>query len=306
MIQQKFSKIVDDSGIFRLTWIINNICTQHCDYCPSYLNSGKNHHYQWADAERFIHRLCEQHEKIHVIISGGEPTVSPWFKDLVGLFKDRGHTVAVSSNAVRAGSYWQDCAVDILTLSYHPQYHDDNFIQRVNDTQQQIPHIVVRVMMDPRYWDQCEIVYNQLQTETDVGLEVVRIVDWGAETPSYNLVQDQWLSQIRHRPPKVSVPVSFVSDLFNVQGQQIYADKYWPNQLINDRTNRFTGWQCNIGKESLFVQFDGSVRRGNCEQGGYIGRIQDQFFQLPSTPVTCRQIWCRCDTDMLINKSVIY
>ena len=46
MIQQKFSKIVDDSGIFRLTWIINNICTQHCDYCPSYLNSGKNHHYQ--------------------------------------------------------------------------------------------------------------------------------------------------------------------------------------------------------------------------------------------------------------------
>jgi len=307
MIHTKFSKVVNRSEIFRLTWIINNICTQHCDYCPSYLNSGQNHHYDFSDAERFVLKLFEHHPRIHTIISGGEPTVSPWFKDLTRLLKSRPqNTVAVSSNAARPGAYWQDSAVDMISLSYHPQYHRDDFVQRVQDTQAAVPDIMVRVMMDPRRWDQCEIMYQRLLEETTAGVEVVRIVDWGAETPQYNAVQSQWLAANRHRSPDIhrlsaSTPHPNISDIHSTSGELVYANEYWPNRLINEQTNRFTGWQCNIGLESLFVQFDGSVRRGNCEQGGYIGRITEDF-ELPQAPVTCRQIWCRCDTDQLITK----
>ena len=42
---------------FYLTWVINNICTNKCSYCPPSLHNGKNHHYDWNQAKKFINNL---------------------------------------------------------------------------------------------------------------------------------------------------------------------------------------------------------------------------------------------------------
>jgi organic radical activating enzyme len=304
------TRVENTAEIFHLTWVINNICTQHCDYCPSLLNAGKNHHYNWADAKRFAEKIISQHSKIKLIIAGGEPTVCPWFKPLVNLFIDQGHCVSVSTNGVRNGSYWDDCPLTDITVSYHPQYHDDQWIERVVETQQRIPDIMTRVMMDSRHWDRCLDMHQRLSAVPELGVEVAKLVDWGALLIPYTEEQLAWMAATKHRNPKAQKSIKFMRDwhlskIYNSQGTRLAALEYWPNHLINQGLNKFSRWQCNIGLESLFVQFDGSVRRGNCEQGGYIGRLQEDF-QLPTAPIICKQTLCKCDTDMLISKTNIF
>jgi MoaA/NifB/PqqE/SkfB family radical SAM enzyme len=289
---------------FNLTWIINNICTNHCDYCPEMLHRGSNHYYSWADAERFADAMIAQHRRIKLSIAGGEPTVSPWLKPLINKFLDSGHWVSVVSNGVRAGEYWEDCRPTHLRLSYHPHSHDDGWIDRAVAAWQRIPDTLVRVMMPADRWDQCLVIYQQLR-DVGIGVEVVRIQDWGAKTYDYTLEQEQFF---RDTDSTSSTTRSQQSPGFRslayLEGRQLAKlDYQWPTLMANAQANRFQGWECDIGKESLFLQFDGSIRKANCEQDGWFARIQDpQTWQWPTNSTLCQQWECQCVTDLRISK----
>ena len=62
------TRIENTAGTFHLTWVINNICTQHCDYCPSLLNAGKNHHYNWDDARKFAEKIAIEHDSLEIMV----------------------------------------------------------------------------------------------------------------------------------------------------------------------------------------------------------------------------------------------
>ena len=51
-------------GVMAVTWVINNICTNACKYCPPNLHKGKNHHYDWENAKRFWQLLLNKYDKI--------------------------------------------------------------------------------------------------------------------------------------------------------------------------------------------------------------------------------------------------
>lgn len=294
-------------SILSLTWCINNICTQHCRYCPSMLNMGKNHHYEWHHAERFAQRLLDSHKEIYLSISGGEPTVSPWLKDLINMFTARGHTVGLTSNGVRRGHYWDDCEPSYICLSYHAAYDDGHWVERAIETSQRIKKTSVRIMMDPLHWDRCNQVYWQIYSKTNMGIEAVRIVDWGSgsQIVSYTEEQLEHIAQLTARPAPDNGTLIPPSRATYFDGTVVDAGGIWANELASSGDNVFTGWQCDIGLESLFVQFDGSYKRGNCDQGGYLGWIQDLHMNKPARPVICEQSSCRCTTDILISKRII-
>lgn len=309
MVNTEILEITANAPVFQLTWSINNICTNHCRYCPATLHSGKNHHYEWAHAERFALALMDQHEHIQLAIAGGEPTVSPWLKDLINLFLSRGHQVGVTSNGVRAAQYWADCRPDYVCLSYHAEYADDKWIVRAMQVQQMIPHTTVRVMMDPDRWDQCLRAFNALVTGR-MGVEAVRIVDWGGDSKQvhYSAAQLEWLDQTANKPPDPfdRAKVDYSATVHYLDGRKReYASGPWANRLISQNKHYFTGWQCDIGLNSLFVQYDGSYRRGNCSQGGYLGWLQDPVLKWPRESVICELDNCHCTTDILTPKRLI-
>lgn len=308
MIQTDLVKIHADDPVFQITWVVNNICTNHCRYCPSYLHSGKNHHYEWLHAERFARSVIERYPKISLSISGGEPTVSPWLKDLVNLFLDRGHEVGLTSNGVRPGRYWDDCRPDYVCLSYHPAFEDESWLVRAIETGRRIPRTTARIMMDPLHWDRCVKMYHTL-LNSQLGVEPVKIVHWPrAQRVSYSQAQLAWLAQEDlYRNPRTEQEIKFPDNrmAYSIHGSQEPATGSWANRLINQNLNYFTGWQCDIGINSLFVQWDGSYRRGNCEQGGFLGWIQDPKINWPTEPVICEYTTCGCTTDIMINKRLI-
>jgi hypothetical protein len=78
--------------------------------------------------------------------------------------------------------------------------------------------------------------------------------------------------------------------------------------LLNQGKNRFKGWQCNIGIESLFVHYYGAVQRGNCRVGEplFIGNVRDpDAINWPSDPVVCTEEYCLCTTDIAVSKKKI-
>jgi hypothetical protein len=74
-------------------------------------------------------------------------------------------------------------------------------------------------------------------------------------------------------------------------------------KLINSGQTNFQDWQCNIGLESLFVQYDGNIKLGNCITAPTIGKIQEfDNIEWTNGPITCRQNYCNCSTDIYVSK----
>lgn len=291
-----------------LTWIINNICTNACSYCPANLHEGTNHNYNWEDAEKFIKLVLEKYPKIHLAISGGEPTLSPWFKDLVKQFSDAGHPVGITTNGARTVRYFDDVAqyLSYVVMSYHPSFIDPELEEKAlacaNHT-----ITTVSVMMDSRYFDQSLEMFYRLCKHDNISVEHVRIQSWRASThegSDYTLEQIAIMNSlkrhdakklVRPKNPGLTGAVAFYNDGTN---SELIAQK-----IINENNTNFQGWNCDIGLESLYVKWDGLVRRGNCISSPVIGKIQDVDNILwPLDSFRCPQNFCNCTTDVYVSK----
>ena len=71
--------------------------------------------------------------------------------------------------------------------------------------------------------------------------------------------------------------------------------------LIAKDENRFMGWECSAGIESLIVNMDGSVYRAYCYEGGSIGTIWDSI-GIPIKSVICTKDRCKCSVDIEVSK----
>jgi hypothetical protein len=86
----------------------------------------------------------------------------------------------------------------------------------------------------------------------------------------------------------------------------IFKDKteqlYHANDVIKLHLNKYNGWTCNAGIESLMINWDGDVHRATCRVGGSLGNIYEGDFVAPSEPVTCDRNFCTCAADIPLTK----
>lgn len=307
--------------IFHLTWVINNICTNHCAYCPPILHAGTNHGYQWKNAKTFIERLINERINIHCAVTGGEPTVSPFFKEMVEMFHSSGNGIGVTSNGSKSLQWWSNISKKLMYVcfSYHPSYHDEAFFDKAVECANHTP-TTVRIMMDSRHWELATKMYDKFAAVPSLTTEPVLIQDraeWfraeGCEYEQYHL---DWFKD----HPRIEAPVQLWPrpQPFSLAPiEYVYNDgrvlvKYSSNDVIIDDDNHFKGWSCNIGLESLFVSHDGFVKRANCTVGGgenqygHLFHLDDhENHILPNSGVICDIDSCSCTTDIAISKSFI-
>jgi hypothetical protein len=179
--------------------------------------------------------------------------------------------------------------------------------------------VSIRVMMDSRYWDDAVKFYEEATTH-DVfsSIEPVRILAEMAGRhigDDYSEEQLQWMADHdgsqKYRGKNVpwqnykAKPSSNVSTFYYDDGTvEPSGDS---NYLISTGQNDFRGWACNIGLESLFIHFDGWVKKGNCHQGGNLFHIDDyETNEFPTAAEICLQDICHCGTDVLISKAKVF
>jgi organic radical activating enzyme len=314
--------IKQKNDVMQLTWVINNICTNACSYCPTNLHEGTNHHYEWKNAERFLNKLMSRHKKINLSISGGEPTLSPHLIDLVKMFHNKGHPISVTTNGARSVRYYEEISpyVNNFSFSFHPSFEDVNFKDKVMASNK-YSGTNVRVMMDTRYWDRCVEVYKSFAKESDVSVEAVRLQDWDVGNMlgrDYTADQDQWILDNPYKSKNIDINTIIKFVKRKKMPILTFTQYHWddgtetrqnPTDIINSGLNDFRGWSCNIGLESLFVHYDGKIQRGNCRQGTpvrWLGNINEpELIQWPTEPEICVQKECHCSTDIIISKKKI-
>lgn len=313
----KLIEIKQRDKAMQITWVINNICTNACSYCPSGLHNGKNHHYEWDNAKRFVDQLLIRYPKINLSIAGGEPTLSPHLPELVKLFFDRGHTISLTSNGARSVRYYDAIAKNLngMCFSFHPSFEEAGFMDKVIATSHYC-FTTVRVMMDTRYWDRCVNFYNSIIDNMDISVEPVRIQDWGIGNTvgrDYTEEQEQWFNDRPMRPARFfeetkNPEVPMWCDYYYNNGEIDTSGRH-PLYLINSKQNDFRGWECDIGLESLFIHYDGAIQRANCRQGTptrFFGNVnQPESIIWPTQPEICSQRECHCATDIIVSKRLL-
>lgn len=303
-------------GLF-LTWVLNNICTYHCSYCPEIVHGGKNHHYDWQHVKPFLDQCFDRYPYVHCSLSGGEPTLSPFFKNLVNEIYNKQGTIHVTTNLVRSWDYWQEIAhkFSSISVSYHSEFvvtedEENDFIDKLSKLSHK-SYVTLRIMMHPRNWDRCVRLYEKaLLASEPFTIEVVRILpDFGTGKnyfdASYTEEQLQFLNEtpIIFGDPRIPDfnRSKISSDIIYEDGNREFFSLTIQSDLEKLKSNNFFGWNCSIGLESLFVHYDGGVQRANCEVGGTIGDIINGF-QWPTSTIVCNKKLCHCAADVIISK----
>jgi organic radical activating enzyme len=305
-----------DESLMHLTWVINNICPNSCSYCPTSLHTGKNHHYEWENAKKFFQLLFKRYPSIHCSVSGGEPSVSPFFKEIIDIFHQAGHTVGLTSNAAKPVGYWRDISpkLNFICFSYHPEFPDANFIEKITEAGKHTL-VTTRVMMHPKYWDNSVDMYNKLYSIENVYTESVRVLDWqGGSDASCSVYSSEQLDWLDNNPGNQNT--KYLEHLHGRRVVNMIPNIYFNDNTVDEKPNtvdyinsgmtNFNGYECSVGLKSLYISYDGKIMLANCFINGSIGNINDpDNIQWPVGPVVCNKNLCHCTSDVNVDKRLI-
>jgi len=316
---------VDTDNVVMITWILNNICTYSCRYCPPNLHNGKNYRYEWEDIEPFVSHLLKFYrgKNIEFNLSGGEPTLSPFFPMLVKKIYDSGAYVGITTNLARSTRFIKDNFkyLKFACCSFHPYYEFQDekykeFLEKIKECANHC-HTTVRVMMDPLHWDQTVEFVETLKKLKCCKVEVVYIDN------QYGSTHKQ-LIDISYTPAQIEYIKNFEpfqkfdakwskSELWSpmpTKGDVIFSDGSreelgTAQKYINNGQANFFNYSCDIGKNSLFIGPNGEVRKGNCLVGGKIGTVENwrgiDWNDLKQS-IICNSLCCHCGADVVISK----
>jgi len=302
-------KIDQLSPSLYLTWVVNNICTNSCSYCPPDLHNGKNTHYEWEDAERFSKYLISKYSKIQLALSGGEPTISPWFKDLVKLYSDSGNPTGMTTNGARTIRYYDEISkyMSYIVMSYHPSFEDPELLDKALACSKNTL-TTISVMFDSRYFNKSLEFYEKAKIYSSISLQPIMIQYWpGVETTAGRDYTEDQLSILKNLTTIEASEITMPKNLGEMGGIATYDNgtisRFDAQILINNKKTNFFGWECDIGMESLFVRYDGTIKTANCNSAKIIGNLNKfEEIEWPDKTFICPQTFCHCTTDVYVSK----
>jgi organic radical activating enzyme len=71
--------------------------------------------------------------------------------------------------------------------------------------------------------------------------------------------------------------------------------------MVSNNKNQFTGWTCFAGIDTLLIDFDGLLYRGQCLNDGPIGKLGSAI-DFPNTATLCKKQWCTSNVDHTVRK----
>lgn len=288
-------------------WVLGNTCTYACSYCPAKLHDGSLPWLDYRDVLRFIDALDRHYRTLGRTVwlqyTGGEPTLYPKFIPLLSECRERGFKQSAISNGVRTRRFWREASplLDYVILTFHIEFVDREHFFAVVEQVREHALIHVNVTMLPDRFEECYSAAMRLhETYDDITVTMKPLrVDFGDRL--YDYTEDQMARLRRQVGPRKSVeratPRSTMTKVFEDGTRKSQG----ANQFIVDRENRWRGWRCAAGLESLRITAAGNVFRSVCRAEGALGNIGGRI-ELPSDYVRCDREWCSCVSDIQLTK----
>ena len=111
-----------------VNWIMLWKCNFRCIYCDTYLNTNALEYQPFEKIKRVFNKLVEQlqkqNNKIHLTITGGEPSIYPNFFDIVKYFVEKIDSLTICTNLSFDVKKFYDICKDFKErINIHPTFH---------------------------------------------------------------------------------------------------------------------------------------------------------------------------------------
>lgn len=303
--------------IVSVNWCLGNTCNFSCSYCPKFLHSGS---VPWIPIDTvlpFVDRLMDHYadnlgKTLYVEFTGGEVTLFKDFLRLTEALKERNQWTGIITNGSRTPRFWDKARglIDHACFSYHHEFSDaDHFIKTIQDIVDDVDiHVNIMVKPDQPDFDQTLEVAERVAAETrDITFDLqTLLVDFSAVSFDYTEEQMERIKETANRLrqdvfQKRTKPFRSYRGMMEMIGddepQQSQAGRF-----ITQRENDWEGWWCAAGLENLVIDYDGTIWRGWCKQGGRLGNVRDPEIQFPTDGIVCGSNFCHCNFDIMSTK----
>ena len=273
------------------------------------LHDGSSGFPELATALAFCERVITHQQalgrRVFFHLTGGEPTLYRGLPEMLSFVKARGAGAGLVSNGKVALRWWEKVAplLDAMVLTYHVEFADlDHFIQVARLLSGSLKtHI--NVAMLPLRFDECHHHARRIALECEGATMTLKplLKDFRDELYPYTDEQRRVIREgCQPQQPRFGER--------GVRGSMRCFDRDGESRtraaadLVMAGDNRFAGWTCNAGIESIAVNHRGEVYRAMCQEGGLLGRIVDVKLPLPTQPIVCRKRRCSCLSDIMLTK----
>jgi organic radical activating enzyme len=288
-------------------WMLGNTCNFACSYCPAAQHDGS---IRWQRPEAVIdfydrlheHYVVGQGRRVWLQFTGGEPTVYPGLMRILDAARARGFQASLISNGSRTLRFWDQLVarLDAVILTYHDEFADHaRFLEIAGMIARRLP-LGVNVTAHPDRFDAILAAAEAIRAACPGAWVSVKPLrkEFGSElydyTPEQLRTMAGWKGGGRE---DATVPRGTMTAVM-ADGTE---KRTRANQFILSGTNRWRGYRCAAGLESLRVKGSGQVQRAVCGSGGMLGTLGEAF-ALPVAPIVCDKERCSCLADILISK----
>ncbi|MEL7341306.1 MAG: hypothetical protein AAGM67_12560, partial [Bacteroidota bacterium] len=206
------------------------------------------------------------------------------------------------SNGSRTLRFWESFSsyFDKIHLTFHQEFADITHFEEVIKLASRSARVHVNFTMIPDLFDEILSTADSIADldNTTITLKPLRI-GFGEKLYPYDRDQLSIMKSFSNRGIlKESLDRRGLMMTIDPDGKKILKR---PSGFLIDRDNRWKGWVCHIGLQSLIVKPNGDIFRGVCRVGGKLGNIRENY-SLPAAPVVCSKEFCACPSDIMIKK----
>jgi MoaA/NifB/PqqE/SkfB family radical SAM enzyme len=280
----------------KVEWNLGKRCNYDCSYCPSSIHDNSSPHTDINILEATVDKLCEIGKPLRISLTGGEPCIHPDIEDLLDYFKRKDiFWVNLTTNGTRPANWYlqNEMYFNHLVFSLHFEYDWQRVVRTINEFYDRTQtDFFVNIMA---HHDHMGSVRKVVKEFREKGIKfAVRRIRW--TEGDHNVFDDmrydgndlEWIIS-QDATAKANCRIDDVEIMH-------------ANDVIKLHLNKYKGWVCNAGIESLMINWDGDVHRATCRVGGSLGNIYTGSFLQPIDPVICDRNFCTCAADIPLTK----
>jgi MoaA/NifB/PqqE/SkfB family radical SAM enzyme len=284
----------------KVEWNLGKRCNYDCSYCPSEIHDNTSAHTDIEVLKKAVDTLASLGKPVRLSFTGGEPCVHPKFDELVRYAKYKGISwISVTTNGTRPYEFYASLPVDQYVVSVHLEYDWRRVFNTIESLVDSTSIKVIAQIM--AHHDHMSSVL-QLRAKCLLAEipNTIRRIRW--TEGDHDLFDD-----MRYHPDDLNwlkeqdATVKENTVIFLKEEPDMPRLRH-ANDIIKLHLNQYKGWSCNVGIESLMINWDGDVHRATCRVGGSLGNIYQGTLVVPADPIICDRNFCTCAADIPITK----
>ena len=300
--------------LFSVSWILGRFCNYKCSYCWPYARSDRVDHQTLEVYKNTVDEIKKQARQngfteFHWSFSGGEPTAYKQLLDLVRHVENDlispYQSIHMTTNLSPGSKWWKTwCDVTAamqrrsITASYHAEFaKEQEFGDKCLQLMYENVYVTVNQVMVPEIffelYERCERLHKRginvtLKPQSDPTAS--RVVD-GYTEEMINLMQTGFTQQARGEE-------IYQISLFDETNKEYLFDQ--AERFNAFGFNKFQGWKCNSGFQSVIIRGDEVKRSYSCKDEK-LGTLKEGF-NLFDQAQTCITPSCVSSADSKIPK----